>query len=202
MTDQNGTKHIYVFDNLTRLTADQVATLGTGVDGLVRCIGMAYADLGRVTLITSYKDPAADGNVVNQVQRFYDANRFYLPAATLQDHAGVVAAGDPNVLYTYSLSQRDASGGDPNAIWIRPASVVYPNGRVVQYQYESDTNYSALGRVAGLADAPGGGRSEPRHLPVPGDNRDGIIGTVTICWLRGAMLAGRICLDSPEDGKW
>lgn len=41
-TDRNGTGHQFTYDTLGRVTSDTVATLGTNVDGSVRCIDTAY----------------------------------------------------------------------------------------------------------------------------------------------------------------
>ena len=57
--------------SVRRLTADAVTTLGSGVDGAVRRIEIAYDGQGNAYLVTSY-DAASGGNVVNQVQREFN----------------------------------------------------------------------------------------------------------------------------------
>jgi hypothetical protein len=50
--DQNGTVHVYEFDNLGRLLHDRVTTLGTGVDGAVRRISTIYNIVGQMEKIS------------------------------------------------------------------------------------------------------------------------------------------------------
>ena len=59
--DQNGSVHVYEFDNLGRLLHDRVTTLGSGVDGTVRRISTAYDVAGHVKSVTSF-DNAAVGS--------------------------------------------------------------------------------------------------------------------------------------------
>src|SRR4029077_724733 len=69
-TDRNGNVHTYSYDILGRQIADAI-TLGSGVDGTVRRVEMAYDGQGNISLVTSY-DAASAGNVVNQVQREFN----------------------------------------------------------------------------------------------------------------------------------
>jgi YD repeat-containing protein len=71
LTDQIGTVHHYEYDGLGRLTEDQVATLGTGVDGAIRRLETTYDERGLVHQLTSF-DAATLGSAVNQVQFTYN----------------------------------------------------------------------------------------------------------------------------------
>jgi YD repeat-containing protein len=70
-TDRNGTTHDYVRDVLGRLTSDQVATLGSGVDGTVQRLDTGYDTQGNPYLFTSYGSPSG-GTVVNQVEDLFN----------------------------------------------------------------------------------------------------------------------------------
>jgi len=59
-TDRNGTVHTLTYDVLGRLTTDAATTLGTGIDGAVRRIEVAYDGQGNPYLVTSY-DAATSG---------------------------------------------------------------------------------------------------------------------------------------------
>ena len=83
-TDQNGTIHQNSYDRLGRQTNDQVATLGTGIDGAVMGIAIAYEVRN---LITSVSSLDAAGDVVNQVQRLYNGFR----QLTGEKHRSMVA---------------------------------------------------------------------------------------------------------------
>jgi len=70
-TDQNDSVHAFGFDVLGRPTGDAIGTLGTGVDGAVRRLGLTYDTLGRPENLTSF-DAATGGTAVNQVRRLYN----------------------------------------------------------------------------------------------------------------------------------
>jgi RHS repeat-associated protein len=126
-TDRNGNVHSYTYDVLGRVVADAVTTLGSGVDGTVRRIEMAYDGQGNVYLITSY-DAATSGTVVNQVQREFNG----LGQLTREWQAvrGVVnTSTTPSVRYAFSFAP---SGSANNS---RLTSITYPNGRVITYNY-------------------------------------------------------------------
>jgi RHS repeat-associated protein len=127
MRDRNGSVHAYAFDGLGRLTADAVTVLAAGVDGGVRRIGRSYEVRGMVESVTSYSD-AAGTTIANQVQNVY--NNFAQLAAQYQEHDGAVNTGTtPRVQYGYA---------DGSANTIRPTSMTYPNGYVLEYQYSGD----------------------------------------------------------------
>jgi len=136
-TDRNGSVHTYSFDILGRTTADAVTTLGSGVDGAIRRIEMAYDGQGNAYLLTSY-DAATAGNIVNQVQQVY--NGLGQLITEYQSHSGAVSTSTtPKVQYAYSEM---ASGANHS----RPTSTTYPNGTVVALNYAigTDNNISRL----------------------------------------------------------
>src|SRR5205823_14988087 len=91
-TDRNGSVHTLSYDVLGRQTADAVTTLGSGVDGSVRRIEIAYDTQGNPYLLTSY-DAASGGSVVNQVQRSF--NGLGQLTAEYQSHSGAVNTSTP-----------------------------------------------------------------------------------------------------------
>jgi RHS repeat-associated protein len=138
MQDQNGSVHEYEYDSLGRQTADKVATLGAGVDGAVRRIGTTYEVRGMVEKVTSYSD-AAGTTPVNEVQNVY--NSFGQFQEQYQEHSGSVNTGTtPKVVYSYA---------DGSANTIRPTSMTYPSGRVLEYLYD-DTAADKLSRIRTL----------------------------------------------------
>jgi hypothetical protein len=121
------------------LSSDAVTTLGTGVDGAVRRIEIAYDTQGNPYLFTSY-DAASAGNVVNQVQRAF--NGLGQLITEYQSHSGAVNTGTtPKVQYTYS----EMAGGANHS---RLTSITYPNGKVLTYNYASGPGLPLLERLA------------------------------------------------------
>lgn len=128
--DQNGTIHIYEFDNLGRLIHDRVTTLGSGVDGSVRRISTAYDVIGNVKIITSYNSATVgSGNVVNEVKYEYDANG--LLAKEYQNPSGAATTSSLYVGYSYDATK----SGELFTKRLRPTSVRYPSAQVVNYTY-------------------------------------------------------------------
>jgi RHS repeat-associated protein len=142
MTDQNGTTHDYNYDVLGRQTLDSVTTLGSGVDGTVMALGTNYNSQGLPYQETSYSNANGTG-VVNQDQDVY--NGLGQLAGEYQSVSGAVnTSTTPEVQYGYS---------DPD-IGSRQTSMTYPNGRLVDYVYDSGLD-NAIGRVSAIADAAG-----------------------------------------------
>ena len=95
--DQNGTIHVYEFDNLGRLLHDRVTTLASGVDRTVRRISTTYNIVGQIEKITSYDNVTiGSGNVINEVKYEYDTNG--LLAKEYQNPSGSVTSSS---LYTH-----------------------------------------------------------------------------------------------------
>src|SRR5206468_5751478 len=128
-----GSVHTYTMDVVGRQTADAVTTLGPGVDGSVRRIETAYDGPGNQYLFTSY-DAASAGNIVNQVQDAF--NGLGQLITEYQSHSGVVNTGTtPKVQYAYT----EMAGAANNS---RLTSMTYPNGRVINYNYNTGVDSS------------------------------------------------------------
>ncbi len=147
MTDQNGNVHGYNYDLLGRTTADIVTTLGTGVDGSVRRLGYSFDTAGRPYQQTSFSDTAGT-TIVNQVQDAY--NGLGQLITEYQAHSGAVnTSTTPKVQYGFN----EMSGGANNS---RQTSMTYPNGRVLNYNYNTGID-TTISRVSNEADAAGSG---------------------------------------------
>ena len=114
-----------------------MATLGAGVDGSVRSIQTAYEIRGMISQVTSTSDTAGT-TPVNQVVLTY--NQFEQLITDGQNHSGA-GGSPPAVNYGYA---------DGTANTIRPTSITYPNGRVLNITYASGDD-DALSRVTNLA---------------------------------------------------
>jgi RHS repeat-associated protein len=142
LTDRDGNVHTYTYDVLGRQTSDAVTTLGSGVDGSVRRLQTAYDTQGNAYLVTSY-NAASGGSIVNQVQDVF--NGLGQLTGEYQSHSGAVnTSSTPEVQYSYNLM----SGGANNS---RLVSVTYPNGRVLNYNYNTGLD-SNISRLSSLSD--------------------------------------------------
>jgi RHS repeat-associated protein len=147
VTDQNGTVHTLEFDELGRLKQDRVTTLGTNIDGTVRRISTTYEVRGLVEKITSHDNATVgSGNIVNEVQRTY--NHFGQLTHEYQAHGGAVnTSTSPKCQYAYA---------DGSANHVRPTSMTYPDGRVLNDNYgTSNSMADAMSRIAALVDDDG-----------------------------------------------
>jgi RHS repeat-associated protein len=110
-------------------------------------IANAYEVRGMVSGITSYDNAiVGSGNVVNDVQLVY--NSFAQVIADYQSHVGAVnQATTPLVQFGYA-------NGNTNTT--RVTTMVYPNGRVLNYNYGPTGGMNdALSRIASLIDTDG-----------------------------------------------
>jgi RHS repeat-associated protein len=147
VSDQNGTVHSYIYDLLGRLTQDRVTSAGTGIDTTVLRLQTAYDVRGLITGATAYDNATpGSGNVVNDVQLVY--NSFGQLVADYQSHGGPVNLGStPAVQYGYA---------DGNANTIRQTITIYPNGRVLTYDYGAPGGMNdVLSRTNSLIDNDG-----------------------------------------------
>ncbi|MFO0935124.1 MAG: RHS repeat-associated core domain-containing protein [Gemmataceae bacterium] len=141
-TDRNGTVHTLSYDVLGRVTTDTVTTLGTNIDGSVRRVETAYDSQGNAYLLTNY-DATTGGSIVNQVQRSF--NGLGQMTTEWQAHgAAVNTSTSPKVQYAYS----EMAGGTNHS---RPASMTYPNGRVISFNYGIALDDS-ISRLSALKD--------------------------------------------------
>jgi RHS repeat-associated protein len=145
MTDRNGTTHQFSYDVLGRPISDAVTVLGAGVDGTVRRLDTAYDTQGNPYLYTSYADTAGT-TIVNQVEQTY--NGLGQLTGEYQSHAGPVVIGTtPVVQYTYSELANGANHS-------RPISITYPNGRVVDLNYNTGLD-DGISRLSSISDVSG-----------------------------------------------
>jgi hypothetical protein len=91
-------------------------------------IQTAYDALGNPYLTTSY-NAATGGSIVNQVQDVF--NGLDQLVQEYQSHSGAVnTSTTPSVQYAYT----ELAGGANNS---RLVSLTYPNGRVINYNYNA-----------------------------------------------------------------
>jgi YD repeat-containing protein len=150
--DQNGTTHTYVYDSLGRQTADGVA-VALGIDELVKRIEVDYEVRGLASKITSY-DADTGGNVLSEVVREY--NDMAMLTKEFQSHSGAKTESTPSVSYGYDGT---AIGGEL-INGLRPASISYPTGRSIAYNYMGDDS-NHLNRINGVVTVPFGGGPLP-----------------------------------------
>src|SRR5207245_1141682 len=142
-TDRNGSVHTFTYDVLGRQTADAVTTLGTGVDGSVLRIERAFDTDDRPYLYTSY-NAASGGSIVNQVQQVY--NGLSQLITEYQATSGAVnTSTTPKVQYAYS----EMTGGANHS---RPVTITYPNGRVLNYNYNTGLD-NTISRLSSISDS-------------------------------------------------
>ena len=147
LTDQNGTVHSYNYDKLARETDDRITTVGTGIDNAVLRISGTFEVRGMRQNLTSYDNATVgSGSVVNDVQFAY--NSFSQLLADYQSHSGAVnVSTTPKVQYAYA-------NGSANTV--RPTSLSYPNGRVLNYNYGTANGIAdSASRIASLIDNDG-----------------------------------------------
>jgi RHS repeat-associated protein len=142
-TDRNGTVHTYTYDVLGRLTVDAVTTLGSGVDGTIRRIEYSYDTQGNLCLITSYS-AATSGSVVNQVQREFNGLGDLI-TEWQATNGSVNTSTSPKVQYAYAFAPSGSNNTD------RLASITYPNGRVITYNYGSGVD-DDISRLTSISD--------------------------------------------------
>jgi RHS repeat-associated protein len=139
--------HSYSYDVLGRLTADAATVLGDMVDRSVQRLEVAYDTAGRPYLFTSY-NAASAGSIVNQVQRVYNGLSQW--TTEYQAHGGAVDTGaTPSVQYVYSEL---GVGPQSYVNHSRLTSLIYPNGRQLNYTYASGLD-DRISRLTSLSDA-------------------------------------------------
>jgi len=115
------------------------------IDSAVLRIGRTYDPNGAPASVTSYNDAAGtSGHEVNEI--VYARDAWGNITASTQDPNGAAGSGDPNVSYTWGYGLT----GDA-AKYARLEKITLPGGRGIYYNYETDTNFQSLGRVANIA---------------------------------------------------
>ena len=138
-TDRNGTSHAYEYDALGRLLKDEVITFGSGVNSTVARLTYGFDSAGRPSTFIS---KTASNSTINQVQRTY--NGFGQLAIEYQSHSGDVnPSSTPAVAYGYSGAAQGS----------RRASMTYPSGRVLNYDYGASGGLNdRISRLAALTE--------------------------------------------------
>jgi RHS repeat-associated protein len=145
-TDRNGSTHAYTYDILGRQTEDALTAQGAGVGGTVAYITTAYDTGGRPYLYTSWNYVRGNPNIVNQVEDLY--NGLGQLITEYQSHSGAVnTSTTPSVQYAYSFV---TTSGGPNHS--RLVSMTYPNGRVLNYNYNSGVD-DRISRLSSISDS-------------------------------------------------
>ncbi len=141
-TDQRGTVHEYVYDDMSRLQADKITSCGSGTDVSVRSITRAYDDLGRLVKITSHGNETDNPDNTDCVkdQITFDYDGWGHVEVENQSHLDVVDGSTANVEYEYGET-------GPTAEMLQ--EVTYPDGRTVQYGYAGGID-SQLSRVSSI----------------------------------------------------
>jgi YD repeat-containing protein len=104
---------------------------------------------GRSFQITSYSNTAGTGTPLNQVQ--YDYNGYGQLITEYQAHSGSVSTSvTPKVQYRYNEGGDHSDAYNNNS---RLTAMIYPNGRVLRYEYGSSSGLDyKISRLAFLAD--------------------------------------------------
>jgi len=106
-------------------------------------IGTTYNALGDVYQVTTY-NAASGGSIVNQAENI--DNGLGQLIRQYQSHSGAVVPGTtPSVQYAYN----ELAGGANNS---RLVSMTYPNGRVLDYNYNSGLD-SSISRPSSISDS-------------------------------------------------
>jgi RHS repeat-associated protein len=135
-TDQRGTVIQYTFTNERRLEIENVTTLGTNVDGHVRCKKRSYDSLARLEKYTSYANTGGTGTIRNELQYAYDG--LMNVTQIYQSHEGAVnTSSTPKVSFGYDATLSGGGSGDVYQYGYRRNQVTYPDGRVVFYDFDT-----------------------------------------------------------------
>jgi len=146
--DSNLTTHIYSFDVLGRLTGDSVSTFSGSVDTSVRSLVYSYDTNGQLSTAGSYSGTNGSGTLLNQVEEQY--NGLGQLTGEWQNPSGAVnTSSSPQVQYLYNGLSGTTSDG-------RPTGMIYPNGRQLDYVYNSGLD-SNISRVSSINDDAGSG---------------------------------------------
>ncbi|MEM9109968.1 MAG: RHS repeat-associated core domain-containing protein [Planctomycetota bacterium] len=215
-TDQRGNVITHAYDELRRLEARTVTTLGTDTDSTVRAITYSRDDLGLLTKVTTHGNATADPddttNILNQIAYTYHDHLGLHKER--QDHDSPVDAvgglATQEVAYHYDTT--NAAGVFTKGL--RHAYTVYPDARQIHTTYGTSGGIDdLLSRAAGLANQStttantpgdaiatytymGSGRLAKKLLDIPGVALDRITpqadGTTPDQGLAGLDRFGRI----------
>jgi YD repeat-containing protein len=148
--DANNSFDFYTYDVLGRLTGtyDQNDS-DPYIDTSASDVGYAYGTNGQLACATVYGWNSCVGQyVMNQVEEVY--NGLGQLIGEYQSHSGAVnTSTTPEVQYSYASLSGSSSDG-------RPTGMTYPNGRQLDYVYNTGLD-SNISRISGLSDHAGSG---------------------------------------------
>lgn len=161
--NQNGTIIDTMYDTGGRTIVSKASTLGSGIDGDIRRIEMAYDSRGFLSTVTQY-DAVTSGNVKDEIKRSYDdwgnLVKFESDVDSIIGGSGINSV---SIEYTFSkASEVSASMGNSRRSGLRKTSTVLMNGgspyHEVEYHYlntsGSDTLYDDdAGRVTRISNS-------------------------------------------------
>ena len=159
-----------------------------------------------------FKDAAENGSVVNEIKYAY--NTWGMATDSMQDHASTAGTGDPTVGYDYTKTYH--TGSTENVKHIRLNYVEYPGPstrRKVYYEYETDSEFAPLNRVADIADGTGDSRNKYAQYSYLGASSvvkveypeiaDGSSNKLALAhWTSGSSYPGLDGLGRIIDHKW
>jgi RHS repeat-associated protein len=139
--DQNESVHEFVRDALGRTVRDEATDIDNGLDDEIVAITYDYDDWGRQYLIESLDD---DDDVVNAVHFRYstlgevtDVYQDYDGEAEFNSGTGVPSGNTVRVEYVYDAAPIGSSPGVPGDNYSRLASLTYPDGATIEYEFDA-----------------------------------------------------------------
>ena len=139
MTDQAGTQHSYLYDQLGRATNDTITQFGENVDRFIQSIERQYEVRGLLEKIASL---AGDESTMNEVRFSYNA--YSRLVSELQEHEGPIRVGK-----TAEIRYKYTDGTDE---MIRRTGILYPDGETeINIDYEGLVS-SSLNRPSRLSE--------------------------------------------------
>ncbi|MDR2439632.1 MAG: hypothetical protein LBE12_09735 [Planctomycetaceae bacterium] len=134
--DQNGTHKLFMYDNKRRLISEQVLTLGNGIDTRVKSQKITYNNSGAVHQV---KCLGVNNSVINEIRFEYDNSG--LPIKNYISNYGTVdVSTTPYISYSY---EHDSNNGVLETR-IRPSSITYPSGRIIDINYGDNNSLTDL----------------------------------------------------------
>lgn len=140
MTDQNGTAHEFLRDDLGRTILDRITTFGTNIDQTVKATGSKYDNAGLTTFVTSYNVDNPNlvtpqpSEIVNEVEFTYtpldEIQEIWQEPFGMVDRDG--QGGDDSLRVSYSYSTSPFIGGSNHS---RVLKLTYPDGRELTHLY-------------------------------------------------------------------
>jgi len=151
-TDQNGTEHEYTRDELGRVTRDDVATFGSGIDTEVAAIESMFDDFGRLSSVKSFTGTA--GSTLRDEVLFGFTPLGRIETVT-QNHDGPATGTGSSAARTVTYAYRTDGMGDGNSG--RATTLTYPDSTTYHFQYGASASLND--RISRLSKASVGSTS-------------------------------------------